>query len=66
MIPFLRDHKEKYTLGRRALRKFKKHRRRSEVKKYSIREMNWTRVGFPISFHNEKNYFKNKIKFEDI
>lgn len=64
MIPFLRDHKEKYTLGRRSLKRSKKFRQRSEIKKIQHKEHGWARVGFPISFHNEKSYFK--IKFEDI
>lgn len=64
MIPFLRDHHEKYTLGRQSLKHARKPRNRSEAKRIVDKEKGWNRVGFPISFHNEKNFFK--IKFEDI
>ena len=62
MIPFLRDHKEKYTIGK----KRRRFRGKSEAHKNAVKEVNWNRVGFPISTHNEKIHFKNKIKFEDL
>lgn len=66
MIPFLRDHEEKYTLGSRALKMYKKHRARSLANRASNKEYNWSRVGYPISMHNEKNHFSKKLKFEDL
>mmetsp|Transcript_32294 Transcript_32294/g.31715 ORF Transcript_32294/g.31715 Transcript_32294/m.31715 type:complete len:133 (+) Transcript_32294:614-1012(+) len=64
MIPFLRDHHEKYTLGKHSLKQAKRPRNRSEAKKIFEKEKGWNSVGFPISFHNEKNFYK--IRFEDI
>jgi hypothetical protein len=66
MIPFLRDHEEKYTLGRRALKHYKKHKAKSLAHRRLARELQWNQVGYPISMHNEKNHFHKKIKFEDL
>lgn len=66
MIPFLRDHNEKYTLGRRSLTKYKKIKAKSLAHKRLSKELQWNRVGFPISMHNEKNHFSKKVKFEDL
>ena len=65
-IPFLRDQKEKYTLGRRAMRLYKKHRAKSLAHRKMRKELNWHQAGFPISMHNEMNHFSKKLKFEDI
>ena len=66
MIPFLRDHEEKYTMGTRALKQSNKERTKSLVTKHFNRESGWNQVGFPISMHNEKNHFNKKLKFEDL
>jgi hypothetical protein len=66
MIPFLRDHNEKYTLGRRAMRMYKKLRAKSDANKNMAKEQNWNRIGYPISKHNEKNHNNMMIKFEDL
>lgn len=66
MIPFLRDHEEKYTMGTRAMRMYKKQRVKSMAQKALSKEYNWNRVGYPISMHNEKNHFSKKLKFEDL
>jgi hypothetical protein len=66
MIPFLRDHNEKYTLGSRALKKQKKHRTKSFAHKMQNQEYGWHQVGYPISMHNEKNHPAKRLKFEDL
>lgn len=66
MIPFLRDHDEKYTMGKRALKKMKKQRTKSLAHRRIGREYGWHKVGFPISMHNEKNHMSKKLGFEDL
>jgi hypothetical protein len=66
MIPFLRDHEEKFTMGSRAMKMYKKIRSKSYANKNMAREHNWNRIGYPISMHNEKNHFSKKLKFEDL
>lgn len=66
MIPFLRDHDEKYTSGSGAFKKFKKQRTKSNAHRRLGKELNWSRIGYPISMHNEKNHFNKKLKFEDL
>lgn len=65
MIPFLRDHEEKYTICRSPAKKAKM-RTKSLAHKHMERENNWNRIGYPISMHNEKNHFSKKLKFEDL
>ena len=66
MIPFLRDHNEKYTSGNRALRRQKKGRVKSVANHNKSKEYGWHQVGYPISMHNEKNHQSKKLKFEDL
>jgi len=66
MIPFLRDHDEKYTLGTRAQRKNYKTKAKSITNKHLNREYGWHQVGYPISKHNVDNHFNKKLKFEDL
>ena len=66
MIPFLRDHEEKYTMGKRAMKLASRERTKSLANKQINREYGWHQVGFPISMHNEDNHFNKKLKFEDL
>ena len=66
MIPFLRDHQEKYTLGARAQRKYNREYFKSVANKQINREYGWHKVGYPISKHNVDNHFSKKLKFEDL